>query len=153
MPCKPEIFICLIMDSCSNQHTCSMNTHTHCQAFGFVTFYWQVNARKDTIIFIMWTLKISDSAEGANGGTHGTPVTELAILARRHEILTASITGVLIEGPVALHDIARVNAAALETLMNGLAVITEFHHLTLEIWPIIDPDAVGSITFLQNIFK
>ncbi len=57
----------------------------------------------------------------------------------------------LIEGPVALQDIARVEAAALETFMNGLAVITEFHHLTLEIWPIVDTDAVGSITFLQNI--
>lgn len=102
----------------------------------------------------MRTLKISDSAEGADGGTHSTPVAELAILARRHEILTASITGVLIEGPVSIHDIARVNAAALETFMNGLAVITEFHHLTLEIWPIIDPNAVGSITFLQNnVFK
>ncbi len=89
--------------------------------------------------------------EGANGGTHGTPVAELAILARKHEILTASITGVLIEGPVALQDIARVEAAALETFMNGLAVIAEFHHLTLEIWPIVDTDAVGSITFLQNI--
>lgn len=97
----------------------------------------------------MWTLKISDFAEGANGGTHGTPVTELAILSGWHEILTALKTGVLIEGPVSLHDIARVNAAALEAFMDGPAVITEFHHLTLEIWPIVDPYAVGSPTFLQ----
>lgn len=65
----------------------------------------------------MWILKFCDPAEGADGGTHGAPVAELVILARRHEILTATITGMLIEGPVALHHIARLNAATLETFI------------------------------------
>jgi len=43
----------------------------------------------------MWNLKISDFAEGANGGTHGIQVAGLAILAGWHEILAASKTGVL----------------------------------------------------------
>lgn len=94
-------------------------------------------------------LKICDPAEGPSGGAGGPPVTELAVLPRPHEVLASTIVGVLIEGPVALHDIAGVDVAATEVILDRLTVIIELHHLALEVGTLIDTDAIWAFTGLK----
>lgn len=98
-------------------------------------------------------LKICDSAEGAGGCAGGPPVTELAVLSRPHEVLTTTVVGVFVEGPVAFHHIAGVDVAAAEVILHRLAVIAELHHLTLEVGSLIDAHAVGALTGLKMTLK
>lgn len=95
-------------------------------------------------------LKLRDSAEGPGGGTGGPPVTELAVLSGPHEVLPAVVVGVLVQGPVAVHDVAGVDVAAAEMILHRLAVLTELHHLTLEVGPLIDAHAIGALTGLET---
>lgn len=98
-------------------------------------------------------LKICDSAEWSSSSTGSTPVAKLAVLSRSHEVLATTVVGVLIEGPVALHYIAGVDVPAAEMILYWLTVITEFHHLTLEIGTLIDADTVGTFAGLYSEFK
>lgn len=94
-------------------------------------------------------LKLSDPSEGAGGGAGGPPVAELAVLAGPHEVLVATVVGMLVEGPVAVHDVAGVDVTAAEVVLHGLAVVAELHHLALEVGPLVDADAVGALAGLQ----
>lgn len=63
-------------------------------------------------------LKVSDPAEGPSGGTGGSPVAELPVLARPHEVLASPVIGMLVKGPVAVHDVAGVDVAAAESVLD-----------------------------------
>lgn len=98
-------------------------------------------------------LKICDSAERSSGSAGSTPVAELAVFPRSHEVLTTTVVGVLIEGPVTLHYVAGVDVPAAEMILYWLTVIAEFHHLTLEVGTLIDADTVGALASLYSEFK
>lgn len=93
--------------------------------------------------------KFSYPAEGASRGTCCAPVAELPVLAGMHKVLAPSIAGMLIQGPVAFHHIAGVDVPAAEALLHGFAVVTKLHHLTLEVWALIDAQAVLPPTVLE----
>lgn len=112
-------------------------------------FGWSWNVNKINIIKWDSWLKICDSAEGPGGGASGPPVTELAVLSRPHEVLAATVIGVLVEGPVAIHDVAGVDVTAAEMILHWLAVVAELHHLTLEVGTLVDADAVGALAGLE----
>lgn len=95
-------------------------------------------------------LKVGDPAEGAGGGAGGPPVTELAVLPGPHEVLASAVVGVLVHGPVAVHDVAGVDVAAAEVILHRLAVVAELHHLALEVGPLVDADAVRALTGLEK---
>lgn len=56
----------------------------------------------------------------------------------------------LIEGPVAIHDVARVDVTAAEMILHRLAVIAELHHLTLEVGTLVDAHAVRALAGLEK---
>lgn len=95
-------------------------------------------------------LELCDSAEGASGGAGGPPVTELAVLPGLHEVLPATVVWVLVEGPVAVHDIAGIDVTAPKMILHRLAVLTELHHLTLEVGSLVDAHAVGPLAGLDE---
>lgn len=90
----------------------------------------------------LWWLKFSDPSEGANDGTGSAPVAVPPVLPRSQEVLPASVVGVLVEDPVAVHDITGVDVAVMETVRHTGAVVHELHHVTVEIWFLIDPQSV-----------
>lgn len=63
-------------------------------------------------------LKLCDSAEGPGGGAGGPPLAELAVLPGPHEVLPAAVAGVLVQGPVAVYDVAGVDVAAAEVILH-----------------------------------
>lgn len=87
-------------------------------------------------------LKLGDPAEGPGSGTCCTPVAELPVLARVHEVLAPPIAGMLVQGPVAVHHVAGVDVPVAEVLLHGLAVVAKLHHLALEVRTLIDAQAV-----------
>lgn len=93
-------------------------------------------------------LKISHPPEGACVGTSGTPVAEFAVLARPKEVLAAAVVGVLIQGPVSLKDVAGVDVAVAEALLDRLTVVCELHHVTLEVRALIDAHPIRPTTGL-----
>lgn len=101
-------------------------------------------------IAIQSRLELCDSAEGASGGAGGPPVTELAVLPGLHEVLPATVVWVLVEGPVAVHDIAGIDVTAPKMILHRLAVLTELHHLTLEVGSLVDAHAVGPLAGLDE---
>lgn len=111
-----------------------------------VCFWWNWNVNK---IKPGSRLKICDSAEGPGGGTGSPPVTELAVLSRPQEVLTTTVVRVLVEGPVALHDVAGVDVTAVEVFLHWLTVLAELHHLPLEVGTLVNADAVGALAGLE----
>lgn len=95
-------------------------------------------------------LKLSYPAEGAGGGARRTPVAELPVLAGRHEVLAPPVAGMLIQGPVAVHHFAGVDVLVVETLLHGLAVVAELHHLALEFRTLVNAHAVLPSTVLEK---
>lgn len=89
-------------------------------------------------------LKFSDSLEGANNGTGCTPVAVSPVLSSSQEVLSASVIGVLIEDPVAIHNVTRVDMAMMETVRQTGTVIHELHHVAAEVWLFIDTQPIGA---------
>lgn len=92
----------------------------------------------------MLGLKVGDPSEGAGGGTGGSPFAELPVLAGPHKVLAPPVVGMLVEGPVAVHDVGGVDVTATEALLDGVTVLAELHHLSLEVWPLVDSHTVGT---------
>lgn len=89
-------------------------------------------------------LKFSDSLEGANNGTGCTPVAVSPVLSSSQEVLSASVIGVLIEDPVAIHNVRRVDVAMMETVRQTGTVIHELHHVAAKVWLFIDTQPIGA---------
>lgn len=131
----------------SVKSTTSRQTQTGHDAFYLYSFYLMVKFyhmdRKTAV-----HLELSYPAEGAGGGARCTPVTELPVLARTHEVLASPVTGMLIQGPVTFHHFAGVDVPVAEALLHRLAVVTELHHLALEIRTLVDAHTVLPSTVL-----
>lgn len=89
-------------------------------------------------------LKFSDPPEGTNDGTGGTPVAIPPVLPCSQEVLSASVVGVFIEDPVAIHNITGVHMAVMETVRHTGTVIHELHHVTTEVRLLIYTQSVGA---------
>lgn len=79
-----------------------------------------------------------------------TPVTAGPVLAGAQEILTSPVVGVLIEHPVALHDIGGEDVTMAETLIHVGAVVHEFHHVARHLRPVVNSHFVGSSVLLAE---
>lgn len=58
------------------------------------------------------------------------------------------VVGVLVEGPVAVQDIAGVDVVAAEKILHRLAVVAEFHHLALKVRLLIDAHTIRPLAYL-----
>lgn len=94
-------------------------------------------------VFASW-LKFSDPPEGSDDGAGGTPVAVPPVLPRSQEVLSASVVGVLVEDPVAIHIITGVDMAVMETVRHTGTVIHELHHVTTEVGFLVDTQSVGA---------
>lgn len=63
---------------------------------------------------------------------------EPPVFTRAHQILPPSVMGMLVEDPVAIHHIAGVDVIEMEALVQGGAIISQFHHLASELWALVD---------------
>lgn len=95
-----------------------------------------------------FSLKVSDSSEGAGVGAGGTPVVKFAVLARLEEVLTAAEVGMLVHGPVSLQDVAGEDVAVAEALLDRLTVVSELHRVALEVRAVVDAHPVRTTTSL-----
>lgn len=75
-------------------------------------------------------LQLCDATHRANGRAHAAPVTMLVVLARAQEVLMAPVVWVLVEDPVALHNIAGGNVSPVEAVLQVGAVVAQLHHLS-----------------------
>lgn len=82
--------------------------------------------------------------ERAHHGVVAAPVSVGPILSWAQEKLAPPVVGVLVENPVALHDVAGVNVTEMEAIVHVGAVIHELHHVSHHVGPVIDPHLVGS---------
>lgn len=98
----------------------------------------------------MLGLKVGDPSEGAGGGTGGSPFAELPVLAGPHKVLAPPVVGMLVEGPVAVHDVGGVDVTATEAVLDGVTVLAELHHLSLEVWPLVDSHTVGTAAGIRK---
>lgn len=89
-------------------------------------------------------LKFGDPPEGAHNGAGGAPVAVPPVLPGPQEVLPASVVGVLIEDPIAVHDITGVHVAVMETVRHTGTVIHELHHVTAEVRLLVDSQSVGA---------
>lgn len=60
------------------------------------------------------------------------------------------VVGVLVQGPVTVHDVAGVDVTAAEMILHRLTVLAELHHLALEVGPLVDAYAVGALPGLET---
>lgn len=58
------------------------------------------------------------------------------------------VVGVLVQGPVAVQDVAGIDVLAAETILHRLTVVAEFHHLAFKVGLLVDADTIRSLTFL-----
>lgn len=58
------------------------------------------------------------------------------------------VVGVLVEGPVAVQDIAGVDVVAAEKILHRLTVVAEFHHLALKVRLLIDAHTIRPLAYL-----
>lgn len=65
----------------------------------------------------------SNTSEGANSGIDRTPVSVSPILSWSQVVLATSVVGQLIEDPMAIQDVARVDVMIIEMLMDRRTVI------------------------------
>lgn len=100
-----------------------------------------------------WSLhKSPHPPEWAHHGVVAAPVTTGPVLSRAQEKLASPVVRVLVEDPVALHDIAGVNITVAEALVHIGAVIHELHCVSQQVGPVIDPHPVGSsILYVKEI--
>lgn len=84
-------------------------------------------------------LELGDPAEGAHGGRGGAPVCVAGVLAALQEVLASPVVRQLVEGPGAVGHHARVHLAELKGLVDRGAVLGPLHHLTAEVWPLVQP--------------
>lgn len=103
-------------------------------------------------VFASW-LKFSDPPEGSDDGAGGAPVAVPPVLPRSQEVLSASVVGVLVEDPVAIHIITGVDVAVMETVRHTGTVIHELHHVTTEVGFLVDTQSVGASVLQEQSEK
>ena len=100
---------------------------------------------------IIYLLQLSCSDIGALiRGIHDTPhalelhvvhahLSEALVLSRPHVHLPASVVGLLIHQPVAIHDVAGLAVRHAVTIHDGVTVVHQLVHLASEVLPLVDP--------------
>lgn len=73
-----------------------------------------------------------------------TPVATGPVLSGPQEVLASPVVRVLVEDPVALHDVAGINVTEAETVVHVGAVVHELHALSHHLRPVVDSHLVGS---------
>ena len=89
-------------------------------------------------------LKLSDPPEGTHDGAGGAPLAIPPVLPGAEEVLPAPVVGVLVEDPVAVHDVTGVDVAVVEAVGHTGTVVHEFHHVAAEVGLLVDPHPVGA---------
>lgn len=69
------------------------------------------------------SVDLSDTPQGSDGGAGASPLAVPPVLARAQEVLASPVVGVLVEDPVALHDVDGGDVAAMEALVQVWAVL------------------------------
>lgn len=83
--------------------------------------------------------KLSDPAEGANTRRRCPPVCMLPILSPLEQILAPLVVGEVVKDPNPISHRTRVHLAQLVGVIDRGTIIRTFHHLSTEVWPLIQP--------------
>ena len=86
-------------------------------------------------------VEVSDSPERADPRTSAAPVAVPAVLAGSQVVGPPPVVGLVVQQPVAVNHIARVNVRHTETVLDVGAVIAHLQHLAAHVW-----------TFIQSYF-
>lgn len=65
-----------------------------------------------------------------------------SVLALLQQVLASPVVGMLVEDPDAFLNLSRVNFMEAPAVQQVGQVITELHHLTAEVWMLIDADSM-----------
>ena len=71
-------------------------------------------------------------------------LSEALVLSRPHVHLPASVLGLLVHQPVALHDVAGLAVSHAVTIHDGVTILHQLVHLASEVLPLVDPHPVVS---------
>lgn len=86
-------------------------------------------------------VEVSDSPERADPWTSATPVAVPAVFAGSQVVGSSPVVGLVVQQPVAVNYIARVNVRHTETVLDVGAIIAHLMHLAAHVW-----------TFIQSYF-
>lgn len=89
-------------------------------------------------------------SDGSHPGTETSPLIKPPVFTRAHQVLASPVMGMLVEDPVAVHHVAGVDVAKVEAFVQGGAVISQLHHLTSELWALIDPQSVRALMLIKR---
>ncbi len=76
--------------------------------------------------------------------SHATHIAEAPVLSRPEVRHSASVVGLLIEEPVAIHHMTGLAVRHAVTVHGAVTVIHHLVHLTHEVLPLVDLHSVGS---------
>ena len=76
---------------------------------------------------------------------------EVPVLSRPHVHLPASVVGLLIHQPVAIHDVAGLAVRHAVTIHDVVTVVHQLVHLASKVRPLVDPHPEGaSVLLVEN---
>lgn len=94
-------------------------------------------------------VEVSDSPERADPWTGAAPVAVSAVFAGSQVVGSSPVVGLVVQQPVAVNHIARVNVRQTEAVLNAGAIIAHLLHLAGHVWTLIQSYFVGT-TVLQE---
>lgn len=97
-------------------------------------------------------IKVGDSPERADPWTRTAPVTVSAVFARSQVVGPPPVVGLVVQQPVAVYHIARVNVRHTEAVLDVGAIVAHLLHLAGHIWTLIQLDFVGAAVLQNNVY-
>lgn len=98
----------------------------------------------------MKDLKLLNTANGADSGMHGIPVSEAAVFASLQQILTSPVVRMLKEDPGSIQNVTGLDLTVSEVVIERGPVLTALHNLTLEVRPLIQTDTENATMLKQR---
>ena len=93
---------------------------------------------------------IHDAPHGHESHVVVSHLSEAPVLSRPHVHHPASVVGLLVHQPVAVHHVAGLAVGHAVTVHDGVAVIHQLVHLTSEVLPLVDLHPVVSPVLIVN---
>lgn len=94
-------------------------------------------------------IKVGDSPERADPWTGASPVQESTVLSRSQVVGPALVVRLVVQQPMAVHHVARVNVRHTQAVLDAGAIIAHLMHLAAHVWTLIQSYFVGT-TVLQE---
>lgn len=90
------------------------------------------------------SLEIPDASDGAQPGTHATPVAVPPVLAGSQIKVSAHVVRLLVHEPLTVHHVAGLEIRHVEAVHEVGAIIHELHHSATHVRTFIEPHPEGA---------